>query len=110
MSAPNPLPVERPSTVDAIISVRLDPRFSWADFDFFLCGEPAVQQAWHVAGDVDIEFRLSCADRTALGAFLARLRAEKSAAHATVNLILRPVTGLGARRLVGITGGKARLS
>jgi hypothetical protein len=110
MSAPNPLPVEHPSTVDAIVGVRLDPRFSWADFDHFLCGEPAVQQAWHVAGEVDIEFRLSCADNSALGAFLARLRSERCAAYATVNLILRPVAGLGVRRLVGITGGKARLS
>ncbi|GAA1704845.1 Lrp/AsnC ligand binding domain-containing protein [Fodinicola feengrottensis] len=108
MSAPYPAPVVQSSTVDAIIGVRLDPRFRWEDFDDFLCREPSVQQAWHVAGDVDIEFRLSCTDRPALGAFLARLRAEKSAAETTINLILRPVHGLGGRRLIGIIGGKAR--
>ncbi|WP_163513658.1 Lrp/AsnC ligand binding domain-containing protein [Fodinicola acaciae] len=105
MSAPAPLP--RPSTVDAMVGVRLDPRCRWDDFDAFLCTEPVVREAWHLAGDVDVEFRLSCADLLALRAFLGRLRGQRAVEHVAVGMILRPVTSLGRPRLVGIAGGRS---
>lgn len=105
MTAPAPAP--QPSTVDAMVGVRLDPRCRWDDFDAFLCTEPAVREAWHMAGEIDVEFRLSCADIASLQEFLARLRAQRAIDHVAISMILRPVGSLGGRRLVGIAGGRS---
>ena len=90
--------------VQAIVRVRLVPSASRPEFERYLRTVPAVRSACQVAGDVDYELRLACADIAGLDAVLTALRRCGSAASTSTGLVVRDVPGLGEQDVPAPSG------
>jgi AsnC-like helix-turn-helix protein len=82
-------------TTQAIARVRLDPGLGCDEFERRLRIIPAARSAVSVAGDVDYEIWLACADLADLDAVVACLRSWRGVAIASIALVLHEVQGLG---------------
>jgi Lrp/AsnC family leucine-responsive transcriptional regulator len=90
--------------VQAIVRVRLAPAASRPQFERYLRTVAAVRSACQIAGDVDYELRLACADVAGLDAVLTALRRCGSAEGTSTDLVLREVPGLGEQEVPGPPG------
>ena len=82
-------PATRPRDyVEVLVHVRLAPNTLPEVFDGFLRTEPAVLQAWRLAGDIDFEVHLRCQGLSDLHALLGRARKLGGAQETTTHLVL----------------------
>ncbi|WP_377271810.1 Lrp/AsnC family transcriptional regulator [Peterkaempfera sp. SMS 1(5)a] len=92
----DPTALGRP--LQAVARVRYAPGTDPAAFERLLRRLPAVESGMALAGDADLELRLCCTDRAELRTTVTEL-CRGGAADVRVELVLRPLAGLGGADL-----------
>jgi hypothetical protein len=76
------------AAIEAIVCVRTGPATSPEEFVTYLAAEPAVEQVWRVAADIDAIVRLTCSSLAELEGVVARMRHHGVAEHTATHLVL----------------------